>query len=433
MKFNEVINKIMPEANGSTDEPIIIYRDKDGEWHGEFVYRDISGDWQGDLTLNEHGEISTWVKDIEKRDPFAITVTGKDFAQGSAPYVYDKVLIARLRAEYDYNYDAKAGIITGAAHEEAKALINFFEDNIGAFSHKATNYLTTLERPLAALGEMCPFSLTTENEGWDYDEENANEAIERIENEVNDRLGSYPDEFVPEKRIINGYQEKHSIRIAGHDVIFAENQITNDPYMVCYRRQSNVLFAEYYNICKTDDYVEAINLFADGIKSFAQIVENERADFEYPAQTLTAADCIPGSLDENLEGKLILIKRETFSPEYQRSEYQLKVCTGGFGASPNSRGNAVFCKSLYSGKESRYERYDVAGVIDPAKLPEWAKKKIALMETSDEPKSKSAQKTQPLKPSLSSRIEKGKQKARKADNGKDKLVKPKNHNKGVDD
>ena len=46
---------------------------------------------------------------------------------------------------------------------------------------------------------------------------------------------------------------------------------------------------------------------------------------------------------------------------------------GGFGASPHSRGSACYCVDLYTGKESRYERMDVLGTIQPEDLPGWAK------------------------------------------------------------
>ena len=59
--------------------------------------------------------------------------------------------------------------------------------------------------------------------------------------------------------------------------------------------------------------------------------------------------------------------------EYRRATNQVKLCTGGFGASPNSRGSACFCKDVYSGKESRYERRDVLGVLSPEQRPEWVK------------------------------------------------------------
>ena len=65
---------------------------------------------------------------------------------------------------------------------------------------------------------------------------------------------------------------------------------------------------------------------------------------------------------------LIMLRRE-----YRRATRQLKLCMGGFGASPHSRGSACYCVDLYTGKESRYERMDVLGTIQPEDLPGWAK------------------------------------------------------------
>lgn len=51
--------------------------------------------------------------------------------------------------------------------------------------------------------------------------------------------------------------------------------------------------------------------------------------------------------------------------------------TGGFGASANARGSAVFCKNLYDGKNTRFERMDVLGEVKPECMPDWAKEKAA--------------------------------------------------------
>ena len=65
-----------------------------------------------------------------------------------------------------------------------------------------------------------------------------------------------------------------------------------------------------------------------------------------------------------------------FKHEYQIATKQLQLCTGGFGAEPNSRGSACFCTNLYSGKESRFERTDILGVIEKDDLPDWAKERL---------------------------------------------------------
>ena len=88
---------------------------------------------------------------------------------------------------------------------------------------------------------------------------------------------------------------------------------------------------------------------------------------------ITAEGCLPISHEDDLHGKIVVIKPEVLRREYRRATRQLKLCMGGFGASPHSRGSACYCVDLYTGKESRYERMDVLGTIQPEDLPGWAK------------------------------------------------------------
>ena len=290
----------------------------------------------------------------------------------------NQALMARLRAEYNAIPFGKANL------GEYQALVNLLEDHIGDLSSEASEYISRYDEPLAALYDMLPISL--KSDVGTYDEDKVQEAIELIEYQIETLIErSAKEEIAAEpaqkKRVIEGYEEKQSVQLAGQLVIFAENPKADELYMVCYCKWDNPLgIEEYYNVCTTDDYIEAMGLYAGGIQSFLGILESERAGYDTPKQTLTAADCIPGGLNEDLTGKVIVIKPEVLTPEYRRSESQLKICAGGFGASPNARGNAVFCKDLYSGKESRFERYDVAGVAANDRLPVWAVKKIALME-----------------------------------------------------
>lgn len=87
---------------------------------------------------------------------------------------------------------------------------------------------------------------------------------------------------------------------------------------------------------------------------------------------LTKADCTPISHEDDLNGKVVVIKPEVLRREYQMATNQIKLCTGGFGAYPHSRGSACFCVDLYSGKESRFERQDILGTLERSRLPQWA-------------------------------------------------------------
>jgi len=270
MTFNKVIAEIMPLVNdGDTSTPFVISR-QNGEWVVNYPY--------------PTEKTQEFLDGVKQADPLAVSLTGAYFSRGSAAHVYDKLLAARVYAEY--NHETRSGAITGATYKEPHALVSFFEDNVGAFSHKATDYLTTLDRPLSALREMCPFSMTTDYEGWSYDEESAQEAIDFIENEVNDRLHSYPEEDTPERRGINGYEERSSLQIAGRIVILAENLNEAEPYMVANCRWDNPLnIKEYYDAVVTADYFEAVGEFIKRQSEFLEQLENERTESGLPFQS----------------------------------------------------------------------------------------------------------------------------------------------------
>ena len=67
---------------------------------------------------------------------------------------------------------------------------------------------------------------------------------------------------------------------------------------------------------------------------------------------------------------------------------KLMLCTGGFGAQANARGRTCYCISLFDGRQTSYYRSDVLGVIEPEKLPEWAKEGLAKANEIREPERK---------------------------------------------
>ena len=380
MDFSSAINSKMKDVADGSTEPFIIYRDQSGEWHCDY-------------TQNQYGDGFDWVEDAIEQDPFFGEYTGEDFSCGSFPTVYDKVLVDRIHAEFDYNmesgmYDGNSieAFIEGMDREEAQALVSFFDENAGSFSQKVTDYLTMVERPFTALCEMCPLNMTADNEGWDFNEDLAQDAISCIENAVYDRLHVSDGKSEPVKRLIDGYLEKHFIRLAGRDVIFAEKPEAEAPYLVCFAKSDNSLgLVEYYDIQYAADFVEAMWIFNNYQAALLYELKNERAENGLPIQKLTADDCLPDSYDKDWKDSLLIVKPDILAPEYRSAEHQLALCTGGFGANPNARGRAVFVKELHSGKQMRYERYQIAGIADHDKLPEWAVKKLALWEAIKEP------------------------------------------------
>ncbi|GHU89234.1 hypothetical protein FACS1894202_06960 [Clostridia bacterium] len=389
MTYGEMIEKIMPEVQNGGTEPFLIYHDTEGGWHGDF-------------TKNQYGENFEWVADAINADKAAFVACGLDFASGSYPYVFDKVLCQRMRNEYHHitSYDMDA------EHKKIYALLNFFEDNVTEFSSETLDFLIDYDRPLKALTRFCPFNMATGREGWAFNENLAPDAVDAIEQRVASiistrKMSLGKTEFDEAelnkqtqrdiqasiesgelggdtKRVIDGYTEKFSVALAGREVFLAVDEKEDAPYLVCTTRWDNPFGAtEYFEDEVYADYLDAMRGFVDRVDTLLIALEQERAAFPTIQPTLTDADCVPGGLDENLIDKVVVIKPGVLSPEYRTADHQLKIVQGGFGASPDSRGNAVFCKDLYSDKETRFERYDIAGVVDPARLPQWAKDKLA--------------------------------------------------------
>jgi hypothetical protein len=173
MTFNELIDSLMSHVN----EASVIWK-KDGGWNIDYIN-----------IPNE--KIGAYLEKVRAGDdPFAISVTGKDFSRASFPMVFDKVLAARLRAEYE-------AVPYGAATlNELNALVNLFEDYSGSFSSEVCDYLAAVERPLYTLYEIKPMLIWQEGSDFGYDEEKADELIEFIENHV-EQLDA-DDEYGPE-------------------------------------------------------------------------------------------------------------------------------------------------------------------------------------------------------------------------------------------
>lgn len=192
-----------------------------------------------------------------------------------------------------------------------------------------------------------------------------------------------------EKRMVSdtGYEVQQAMRIGGKEILLAENRSAEDGqwYLVSNYKEQGI-FAEYSKAIITDDYLEAVEEFAQRIKEEAAAICAEQTVRNLPAVLYTAEHCLPHSFNECIEGQVVAVKAEVFSPEYRRGEYQLVWVTGGNGAKENARGSAVFCHHLNTGEHTRFERQDVLGAVRAEHLPSWAKESlIRLQEEKDKP------------------------------------------------
>lgn len=179
-----------------------------------------------------------------------------------------------------------------------------------------------------------------------------------------------------EKRMAGDYEIIQAVQIGDREIVIGENSENRDgqKYMCAYCT-ANELFARYDEVLASDDYPEIVKIYGERV---AEQAEKTRVELitpkiqGIPNAALTAKDCTPVSYDDNLNGKVVVIKPEVLRREYRMATHQIKLCVGGFGASPHSRGSACYCVDLYSGKESRFERRDILGTLEPEKLPKWA-------------------------------------------------------------
>jgi hypothetical protein len=194
-----------------------------------------------------------------------------------------------------------------------------------------------------------------------------------------------------DKRMAGDYEIIQSMMIGDKEIVLGENpkDTSGLPYM-CAFCEDNGIVARFYDAVGGDDFCEIAQEYGQRIAKQAegtrQALLNERAVLDGNS-IITAAQCEGISSKDDLHGKVIVIKPEVLRREYRAAAHQLKLCTGGFGASPNSRGSACFCTDLLTGKESRFERRDVLGTMEPDKLPQWAKDGLAAIQQAERSKS----------------------------------------------
>lgn len=185
-----------------------------------------------------------------------------------------------------------------------------------------------------------------------------------------------------ENRMVGDYEVIQAFQFGDREVVLGEN--LNAPpgeLFLCAYAQRNDLFVQYFDAVVSDSYVEIAKLYVDRV---VQQTDKTIAEMQYPhlegvdRSIIAKEDYEPVYYEDDLRDKIVVIKPEVLRREYRQGPYQLRLCTGGFGASPKSRGNACFCRDLLTGKTSRFERLDIAGIMPMDKLPTWAKKGLEI-------------------------------------------------------
>lgn len=179
-----------------------------------------------------------------------------------------------------------------------------------------------------------------------------------------------------EKRKIGEYTVLSAVDVGEKEIILASNeQSTDGEKYLCGFVERNDLFELCSECMVSDDYIEIVHLFGSRVANEAELFRERVEKLDIPVAVITEADCIPDHYTKDINGKIIAIDPKVLKPEFRRTDRQLYLVTGGFGASANSRGSAVFCTNLHTGESTRYERMDIMGEVKPECMPDWAKEK----------------------------------------------------------
>jgi hypothetical protein len=180
-----------------------------------------------------------------------------------------------------------------------------------------------------------------------------------------------------------GYEVKHALHIGDREILIAVNmQEPDGKYYMKAEYTENGIIGQYDRIIYTSDYLAVMEEFTGALHQKVTALRDEFSKADYQAAPITAADCYPHDYAEDLNGKVVAIKADVLRPEYQRGDVQMVLVDGGNGARGNARGNAVFCYHLNDGHHTRFERYDVLGVVK--ELPDWAKERVTAIQAERE-------------------------------------------------
>ena len=193
------------------------------------------------------------------------------------------------------------------------------------------------------------------------------------------------EDIMDDKRIVGDYEITQSAQIGFEEIVLGYNPDDEQlPYMTGNCIQ-NPLFISCKDCVAGDDYLEILNTFAKKIMEAVQRLEQnlsaEKAAVEdwHPLDARKCLDtdgCHLVIPSDELYQRVIIVKPEVLKPEYQLPTRQLYLCTGGFGAYPNSRGSACFCTNLFTGRHTRFERGDILATLEVRAVPKWAQENL---------------------------------------------------------
>lgn len=179
-----------------------------------------------------------------------------------------------------------------------------------------------------------------------------------------------------EKRMAGSYEIIHAMQIGDKEIVIGEDPAAapGQQYMCAFCEQ-NDFFARYEQVLSSDDYAEIVGIFGWRVTESAEEIRRTFSELDLQGEQnpmLTAANCTPITSDDDLNNKVVVIRPDVLRREFRKASSQIKICDGGFGASPNSRDSACYCVNPLTGETSRFDRMDILGILKEDQVPKWA-------------------------------------------------------------
>ena len=181
-----------------------------------------------------------------------------------------------------------------------------------------------------------------------------------------------------EKRMVadTGYEVIHAIRIGDSEILIAEKM--DSPTCEYYMKteySDNGIIAQYDRTFYSTDYCAVMDAYTCAIDKQLDAIRAEIVQTGHQHKIIKADECYPNDYGQDITGKVVAVKPEVMRPEYRRGDMQLVLVSGGNGARGGARGSAVFCYHLTNGQHTRFERYELLGIMRV--LPAWAVERLA--------------------------------------------------------
>ncbi len=183
-----------------------------------------------------------------------------------------------------------------------------------------------------------------------------------------------------EIRKAGDYTVINAIHIGDRELILGEmeNAPKDNTYLVAYCQHTD-LFERYEECLVSDDFIEIAEIYAEKLTQQVQQVKAEHDKVPEDKTAITFDSCVPMHECESIENCIVVVRPSVLHPEHRIPQKQIYLAKSGNGIKAHSLGTAVYCDNLYTGKHTRFERYDFMGILNPEHYPEWVKDKIKDM------------------------------------------------------